>query len=91
MVAVRALCVGGRIENTSVAVGSCSEVAQRLPLVESLLTGEQISADLPLLIDHQHLPELSPIDDIRATAKYRRESALQLVRRTVSECTGAAV
>ena len=90
MVAARALCIDGRIEKIAVAIGSCSEVAQRLQLVESLLTGEQITIDLPLLIDHQHLPELKPIDDIRATANYRQASALQLVRRTVSTCIGAA-
>ena len=89
MVAVRALCVDHRVESLSVAVGSCSEVAQRLPLVESLLTGESTATDLSLLIEAEHLPEINPIDDIRATADYRREAALQLVRRTVRACTGA--
>ncbi len=89
MVAVRALCADHRVESVSVAVGSCSEVAQRLPLVESLLTGVSTATDLSLLIEAEHLPEINPIDDIRATADYRREAALQLVRRTVRACTGA--
>lgn len=89
MVAVRAEGSNGHIDELSVAIGSCSEVAQRLPLVETLLTGKKITDDLPMLIGQQHLPELKPIDDIRATAQYRYEAALQLVRRTVTTCVGA--
>ncbi len=88
MVAVRALCNDGHIAQLAVAVGSCSEVAQRLRSVETLLTGKPASDKSIALIDHQHLPELKPIDDFRATAQYRRDAALQIVRRAVAGSIG---
>ena len=78
MVAVRIVKEGGKITGAFAAVGACSGTAQRLPLVEAALThGKPLNAD--------HLAALSPIDDIRATAAYRREAALELLRRAVEE------
>ncbi len=88
MVAVRAVCSADHIEQISVAVGSCSEVAQRLRSVESLLAGKPSNSQTVALIDHRHLSELKPIDDIRATAKYRRDAALQIIKRTVATSIG---
>jgi CO/xanthine dehydrogenase FAD-binding subunit len=65
------------------AVGSCSAVAQRLPLLESALIGQRLDADLAALVKPEHLAPLSPIDDVRGSADYRRESALMLVRRAL--------
>ena len=36
----------------------------------------------------EHLSSLSPIDDVRATAGYRREAASVLVRRALESCGG---
>ena len=36
----------------------------------------------------EHLSALSPIDDVRATADYRREAAAVLVRRALQSCGG---
>jgi CO/xanthine dehydrogenase FAD-binding subunit len=33
---------------------------------------------------------LTPIDDVRATAEYRRDASLTLVQRAIDECVGAA-
>ena len=65
------------------AVGSCSAVAQRLPLLESALVGQRLDAALAALAKPEHLAPLSPIDDVRGTADYRREAALTLVRRAL--------
>ncbi len=35
------------------------------------------------------LDALSPIDDVRATAEYRRDASLTLVRRALEACVGA--
>jgi CO/xanthine dehydrogenase FAD-binding subunit len=67
------------------AVGSCSVVAQRLPLLESALAGKRLDADVTALARPEHLSPLSPIDDVRGTADYRREAALTLVRRALRE------
>jgi CO/xanthine dehydrogenase FAD-binding subunit len=78
MVALRVVTEGGRITDAFAAVGSCSATALRLSLVEqALIAGAEI---VPA-----HLEALNPIDDIRATADYRREAALELLRRAAEE------
>jgi N-methylhydantoinase B len=54
-------------------------VAQRLPGLEAALRGVPLAgaAQVP---ETAHLAALSPIDDIRASATYRREAALTLLR-----------
>jgi CO/xanthine dehydrogenase FAD-binding subunit len=34
----------------------------------------------------EHLAGLSPIDDVRATADYRRDASLTLVQRVLNRC-----
>ncbi len=67
----------GRITDAAIAVGACSAVAQRLPVLEQRLIGKPPDANLVLDTDIAHL---APIDDVRATGAYRRAVALQLVR-----------
>ncbi len=72
---------GGKIADLRVAVGACSEVAQRLSALEADLTGRPMAA---ALAKPEHLAPLGPIDDIRGTAAYRRDAALTLVRRALA-------
>jgi CO/xanthine dehydrogenase FAD-binding subunit len=74
---------GGRVARARIAVGACSEVAQRLPLLEAELAGAALDGSLPAVARAEHLAPLSPIDDVRATAAYRRSAALVLVRRAL--------
>ena len=69
----------GRIAIARVALGACSAVAQRLPVLETALQGVAL-ADAPQVPQPEHLAGLSPIDDVRASAAYRREAALTLLR-----------
>lgn len=85
MVAARLVVQAGRVVDAAVAVGSCSPVAVRLPAVEAALRGA-----LPAeAVDRVRVPDvteaLAPIDDVRATAAYRRQAAVVLVRRAVAE------
>ena len=75
----------GKIRDARVAVGSCSVRAQRLTDLEQRLRGASLS-DIAELAAEQHLKPLSPIDDVRATASYRFDSALTLVRRALAQC-----
>ena len=68
-----------------VVVGACSEVATRLPAAEARLVGRLPSPGLAAAIRADDLAPLRPIDDVRASADYRREAALALVRRAVAE------
>ena len=71
----------GHIRRARVAVGACSPVARRLPALEAALAGQRPD---PALVQAAHLAPLAPIDDVRATAAYRAEAALELVRRAVA-------
>jgi CO/xanthine dehydrogenase FAD-binding subunit len=84
MVAARVVVDGGRVTGASVAVGSCSAVAQRLPAVEAALVGAPIAQAPDRISGADVAVSLSPIDDVRATADYRIEAATELVRRAVA-------
>lgn len=75
----------GIIEAARVAVGACSPVAQRLPALEYALAGKKLDAAVGDIVLPEHLAALSPIDDVRADARYRRDAALELVRRALRE------
>jgi CO/xanthine dehydrogenase FAD-binding subunit len=76
-----------RITEATVAVGACSPVAQRLRSLESWLVGrDPEEVDVGMIAEH--LSVLTPIDDVRATADYRRQAAAVLVRRALQSCGG---
>lgn len=77
----------GTVDRLRIAVGSCSEVARRLPALEAALAGKPVDASLAGLITADHLAPLSPIGDVRGSADYRIDAALTLVRRAVTELT----
>jgi CO/xanthine dehydrogenase FAD-binding subunit len=76
----------GAIARAHVAIGSCSAVAQRLPQVESALIGARSVGDIAGAVTPNRLAALSPIDDVRATADYRRDAAATLIRRAAQDC-----
>jgi CO/xanthine dehydrogenase FAD-binding subunit len=79
----------GRIARARVAVGACSAVAQRLVELEDSLVGTRAVSGFSDLVAAEHLARLAPIDDVRATADYRRDAALTLVRRALEACVEA--
>jgi CO/xanthine dehydrogenase FAD-binding subunit len=75
----------GRITAARLALGACSAVAQRLPEAEGAILGQRADpAVLAMAILPQHLDRLTPIDDPRASAAYRRHAALVLLRRLIA-------
>lgn len=75
----------GRIITAArVAVGACSPVALRLGALEADLVGRDAGEDLRSLITDEHLSTLAPIDDVRASANYRRVAARQIVGRVLA-------
>jgi CO/xanthine dehydrogenase FAD-binding subunit len=84
MVAVVVDCApDDTICDARIAVGSASVVATRLPRLEARLRGRSIGADLARTITAEELAPLAPIDDIRATAAYRMDSARELIARAL--------
>ncbi|MBT3788586.1 MAG: xanthine dehydrogenase family protein subunit M [Alphaproteobacteria bacterium] len=75
----------GSITQARISVGACSEVACRLADLEVDLIGVSL-AEAGNIAAPNHLKDLSPISDIRATAEYRKDAALELVRRSLSAC-----
>jgi CO/xanthine dehydrogenase FAD-binding subunit len=79
----------GRIVHARVAVGSASAVATRLADLEAALIAATPHAPAASLVTEAHLAPLAPIDDVRASAAYRRDAALTLVRRALTEADHA--
>lgn len=72
----------GRFTDLALAVGSCGPVARRLSGLEAALIG-LTPAEAAKQMAPADLAEISPIDDIRATAEYRRHAATVMIRRLV--------
>lgn len=68
-----------------IAVGACSPVARRLPDLERALVGKPLDGSLFACVRPEHLAPLSPIDDVRGSAAYRRDAVLVLLRRVLGK------
>ena len=84
-IAMVAACLeieNGRVRDARLSVGACSEVAQRLTGLEARLEGVP-AAEAPDMVRDEDLAALSPLDDVRSSAPYRRHGARVLVRRAL--------
>ena len=88
MVAALVQIQDGQVLEARIAVGSCSAVARRLGALEGELIGAPVRDGLNVVVRPEHLAGLSPIDDVRATAQYRLDAALRLVKRALNACVG---
>ena len=79
----------GRVGTARIAVGACSAAALRLTELERDLAGRPLGPELSTIVAARHLAPLSPLDDVRATAAYRRDATLTLVRRAIRSCVEA--
>jgi CO/xanthine dehydrogenase FAD-binding subunit len=80
-----------RLARCAVAVGACSAAARRLPRLEERLLGlppsQAAGAAASALASGDAaalLAPLSPIDDVRGTAGYRREAVRELIGRAIA-------
>ena len=80
----------GGIREALICVGSCSAAALRLGELERALIGRPARPGLRQFVKREHLALLAPIDDVRATAEYRRDAALNLVGRALEACAQKA-
>ena len=75
----------GRVQDIRIAVGACSEIAQRLSALEQRLLGSVYTPALLDSIEVLLLESLRPIHDVRASADYRLQAAAELVRRAIKQ------
>jgi CO/xanthine dehydrogenase FAD-binding subunit len=88
MVAVRLeVSAQGRVATARVAVGAAADRARRLAELERDLEGCR-AEDVGPVVAPAHLGPLSPIDDVRASAAYRRDAALALIADTLQLASG---
>jgi CO/xanthine dehydrogenase FAD-binding subunit len=80
----------GAVAAARVAVGSAAATARRLPALESAVAGTPAGRSLANLVTPSHLAPLSPIDDVRASAAYRLDAALDLVGRALEDARASA-
>jgi CO/xanthine dehydrogenase FAD-binding subunit len=73
-----------RIAAARIAVGACSAVAQRLPALESALVGAPLEGDVGGRVQPTQLAPLTPIDDVRGSAAYRRDAVVTVLRRLLA-------
>ena len=71
----------GIVRHAAVAVGACGPTALRLPALEADLVGH---APGTVPVWPEHLAALTPIDDVRAPAAYRRDATLEVLRRVLA-------
>lgn len=79
-----------RVSAARVSIGSCSAVAIRLAELEQALIGSPLTKGLSSLVRPEHLRNLSPIADLRATSIYRKDAAFHLVQRALNICARGA-
>jgi len=70
----------GSVRGARIAVGACTAVPVRLPMLEAALVGRLPS---PGLVQPEHLAPLAPIDDVRGSAEYRLLAARALIGRAL--------
>ena len=78
----------GRISRAAIAVGAASPVAKRLTVLENDVAGLAAGIAPSTIVAPHHVAELSPIDDVRATAAYRREAAVAIVGEALDRAAG---
>jgi CO/xanthine dehydrogenase FAD-binding subunit len=73
-----------RIQSAAVAVGALAPKAVRLFELEACLIGERLGPELASIPVIEHLSQLAPISDIRATREYRLDATMTMLRRMLA-------
>ena len=76
------------IVSAAISVGSCSLVAKRLTALETALVGQPLDQITSKFISAEHMTDLAPIDDVRASGVYRMDASQELVCRVVADIQG---
>ena len=84
---LRARIAHGGIEWIRIALGSVAPTVVRAPGTEALLSGKAINTGLIDKARRSLADEMSPIDDVRSTADYRKYAAVGMLMKFLREAT----
>jgi carbon-monoxide dehydrogenase medium subunit len=84
-IAVTVVAEGGRCTKARIALGSVAPTVFRAKGAEGILEGEALTADLIEAAARAAADACRPIDDLRASAEYRRHTAHVLTRRLLRQ------
>ena len=87
-VAVALSVENGVCAHARVALGAVAPVVKRATAAEALLTGQALTPALIEEAARRAVEEVDPVDDIRASAGYRRHTVHALTRRLVTQAWG---
>lgn len=79
-----------KLSDVALSVGACSAVATRLQALEERLRQAGAPGDVAGLVEAHDFAELTPIDDVRGSAEYRRQAAREIVLRALSGALAAS-
>lgn len=85
VVALAGRVAGGRIAELRLAAGSVAATPVRLRSAEKAVRGLPLGVETAGLAGREAAREVTPIDDVRSTANYRRFALERVVRRLVLE------
>lgn len=89
-VAVRLEMEGNTCVDARLAMGCVAPTPLRLTKTETLLKGHELTPDVLQRVAASVPWEISPIDDKRSTAEYRKQVSGVLLKRAIQEACGAA-
>lgn len=73
----------GQLADVALSVGACSAVATRLHAIEERLRDARAAGAAAQIVEAHDFAELTPIDDVRGSAEYRRRAAREIVLRAL--------
>ena len=80
----------GVCADARIALGAVAPTPLRAYAAEDMLRGEALGDDVLQAAANHAMSQVSPIDDVRGTARYRREMVGVLTRRALEQATVAA-
>ena len=88
--AVHIVMKGTTIDGIRIAAGSVAPIPLRLSRTEALLAGRKFGEISESALRDSIIGEISPIDDVRGSAEYRRAVTANAIVRMIGECAGAS-
>ena len=88
------MCVVGRlngnaVEHIRIALGAVAATPIRVHQTEAVLAGQALNEETILAAQNTLASEITPIDDVRSNAVYRKEVACNLLGRFLNDLSGA--